>query len=89
MVDCKNGTIYSKEPIPLDNKVYLTDGTYLGLVVKCFMVDNFGDNIHEITLDDTPEIMTNMNIHSVSLEGVEFNENKQVLNNVINELIQY
>lgn len=54
IVDCKNGMIYSKESIPLGCKVYLIDETYLGLVVKCTMVNNSVGNIHEIELEDVP-----------------------------------
>ena len=57
LVNTKEGVIYSKESIPLDNKVYLTDGTYLGLVAKCTMIEKSIGNIHEIELDDVPKVL--------------------------------
>lgn len=46
-----NKIIYSKEPIPLGNKVYLIDETYIGTASKCFMVEKSVGNIHEITVE--------------------------------------
>ena len=52
LIDCRNCIIYSKESIPLGNKVYLADEIYLGLVIKCVMDEKSIDNIHKIMLDD-------------------------------------
>ena len=74
LVDCKNGVIYSKESIPLNNKVYLLNETYLGTVIKCIMVEKSVGNIHEITLAMIAEgvskpvkVIDNANLYNVSL----------------------